>query len=155
MALPAADQRESILDNIEAQLNTIKKANSVGGVNYSFDIEKVVRNAETWNEAARRNHPVILIGPGTETFRHTASDQVIVDWRIDLYLYVAANDASDRFRMLNLLLRDVVRCLYADTTRGANAIQTTLTERVTDELDQHGQNSARFTFTVQVEEDFT
>ncbi len=125
MGTPA---RTSILSNLSTALSTITTGNG-----YNTTVATVENEAKTWADVPDSQKPWVGYVPIAEVMQFLPGDQVRVELPLDIICHVVGNTNADRSTKLNNLLDDVIAALNVDTTRGSNAISTTVLSADTDE----------------------
>lgn len=133
MATPA---RKLILDN----LKTVLEAITVGGGYKSTvaRVEPLVRDAADVDKALR---PYLCFIAGRTRYAHLPGGNVRAVMTVHIVGHVAGSSDSDAAAKLSNLEDDVWKALNTDTTRGGNAVMTTITESETDEGDPDKQST--------------
>jgi protein involved in polysaccharide export with SLBB domain len=127
MATPA---RKLILDNLATVLASI--AVSGGYKTTVATVERVIR--EPGDKAVGANAvPLVGFAPIRETHEYQPGNQIRVVMEASAVGHVLGTSDSDRTDKLSNLLDDLVAALNLDTTRGANAVSTTVKTCETDE----------------------
>jgi hypothetical protein len=125
MGTPA---RTSILSNLSTTLASITTGNG-----YNTTVLTVENEAKTWGDVPESQKPWVGYVPVAEVLQFLPGDQVRVELPLDIICHVSGTTSSDRSTKLNNLLDDVIAALSVDTTRGSNAISTTVLSVDTDE----------------------
>ena len=125
MGTPA---RTSILSNLGTTLATITTGNG-----YNTTVVEVENEAKTWADVPDSKKPWVGYVPIAEVLQFLPGNQVRVELPLDVICHVKGNTNADRSTKLNNLLDDVIAALNVDTTRGSNAISTTVLSADTDE----------------------
>ena len=140
----ATPTRRLVLQNIKTVLDTISTDNS-----YKTDVDTVEALGKSWATVKPGEKPWIGIVPQRESLKFEYSN-IRVTLTVLLIGHVAGTTQDDRASKLNNLLDDIIAAMNADTTRGNNAISTTITTVDTDEgaPDGDGDGSMVITMTV-------
>ena len=125
MGTPA---RKLILNNLQTTFETVTTGNG-----YKTTVDTVQALARGYFDVKTGERPFIGYVPGIETVQHQPSN----------IGHVSGTSLADRQTKLNNLIDDLIAVLNVDTTRGSNAISTTVTQFETDEgdPDAHGDGS--------------
>ena len=125
MGTPA---RKSILDNIGTVLATITTGNG-----YKTTVVSVEPFAKGWGDMGAGLKPFIGFAPGSERFQYQPCGSIRVALNVALTCHISGSTQSARSTALNDLLDDIIKALSLDTSRGNNAIATTVSQVETDE----------------------
>lgn len=125
MGTPA---RKAILSNIGTVLATITTANG-----YKSDVVTVEAVGKGWGDVSTSEKPWIGYSPGREALQYFPGNSIRSELSITLIAHIAGSTQSDRGTKLNDLLDDIIVALSVDTSRGSNAISTTVLTVETDE----------------------
>jgi hypothetical protein len=125
MGTPA---RTSILSNLGTVLATITTGNG-----YKTTVTTVEAEAKTWADVPASLKPWIGYVPTVEIIEYLPGDQIRAVLPLDLICHIVGQTNAARSTKLNDLLDDVIAVLAVDTTRGSNAISTTVVSVDTDE----------------------
>ena len=146
--------RTSILLNVKTTLEGITV---IGGYNTTvLTAEPYLRGRE---EVKPGEMPYLGFGFDPESYEHHPSSKMRVKVPLTIVGYTQTRGWAARSAALNLLLDDVIKAMFTDTTRGGYAIMTTLRETQTDEhdpdVDSHGEGKgmAYATFDIVYERD--
>jgi hypothetical protein len=117
--------RELILSNLETVLSGIT---TVGG--YENDIASVQRWKQRGNPL--KDVPCIIVTAGPEDKKKGPNPLVTARLKVYLELYSRQDetDANATDTILNSILKDIEKALYADVTRGGVAVDTDVQEVV-------------------------
>lgn len=125
MATPA---RRLILEDL------VETLEGIDGSDTKIGVQTVELLAKTWAQVPGAQRPWIGVMPGVETFAFQPGQCIRVVFDISLVCHVEEDKDQDRqVEDLNDLLDDVIATLQTDTTRGGNAVMTTVTTVATDE----------------------
>lgn len=114
--------------------NLVKTLRGIDGAGTKTRVEQVELLAKTWAQVPGSMRPWIGVMPGVENFEYQPSRCVRTIFNISLVCHVEEDNDQDRqVDKLNDLLDDVFSTLQTDTTRGGNAVMTTIQSCATDE----------------------
>lgn len=126
----ATPPRKLISDNLKSTLESILVA---GG--FKTTVVKVETVLREWDEIGDSTQmPWLGFMLDTETFDHEPGGMIWCTLPFIIVGYVNVDDTTRR-GIVSDLLDDIIKALEADTTRGANAVVTSITEQGTDEAD--------------------
>ena len=123
----ATPTRRLILQNIKTVLETITTDNG-----YKTDLSKVEPLGKSWATVKPGEKPWVGIVPQRESLKFEYSN-IRVSLSVLLIAHVAGTTQDDRASKLNDLLDDIIAAINLDTTRGSNAISSTIKTVETDE----------------------
>lgn len=127
MGTPA---RKLILDNLATVLAGITVANG-----YKTTVVTVERVLKDWGTVGAQQMPWLGFAPGKETFEHQPCGVIKTTLELKLVGHINASTDAARCTALSNLVDDVIAALNVDTTRGDNAVVTTVVDSETDEGD--------------------
>ena len=135
MGTPA---RKLILDNLQTTFEGITTGNG-----FKTSVTLVQALARGYFDVKTGERPFIGYVPGVETVQHQPGGNIYCSLALSVIGHVSGTSLSDRQTKLNNLIDDLIAALNTDTTRGSNAISTTVTQYETDEgdPDAHGDGS--------------
>jgi len=142
MGTPA---RKLILNNLQTTFEGITTGNG-----FKTTVVKVQALARGYADVKTGERPFVGYVPQAEQVQHQPFDQMLCTLNISVIGHVNGNSQSDRSTKLNNLIDDLIAALNADTTRGANAISTTLVQLETDEGDPDARGDGSVLAQVQV-----
>ena len=142
MGTPA---RKLILNNLQSTFETVTTGNG-----YKTTVTKVQALARGYADVKTGERPFIGYVPQSEQVQHQPGDQMLCTLTVSVIGHVSGNSQSDRSTKLNNLIDDIIAVLNVDTTRGSNAISTTLTQLETDEGDPDARGDGSVLAQVQV-----
>ena len=125
MGTPA---RTSILSNVGTTLATITTGNG-----YKVTIVTVEPVGKTWAGVPKGLKPWVGYIPLAETLSYLPGGQIRCVLPVQIIVHISEATQADRATKLNNLLDDIIAALNVDTTRGSNAISTTVLSVDTDE----------------------
>jgi hypothetical protein len=115
--------REAILSDIETVLSGIGIANG---------FENDVASVQRWKQRGNplKDVPCIVITAGPEEKKKGPNPLITARLKVYLELYTRQDegDASATDTVLNSILKDIEKALYADVTRGGKAVDTDIQE---------------------------
>ena len=127
MTTPA---RKAILDNLQTTFEAITTGNG-----YRTTITKVQPLARGYADVKTGERPFIGYVAGQESIEFQPFDLIRSTLNMSIIGHVSGASQADRSTKLNNLIIDIPRALNTDTTRGTNAIKTTVVSYETDEGD--------------------
>ena len=142
MATPA---RRLILQNIKTVLETITTGNG-----YKTTVVKVEALGKSWATVKPGEKPWLGIVPQREAFQYQPAGLMRSALTVLVIAHVTGTTQDDRGSKLNNLLDDVIASMNLDTTRGSNAIHTTITGVETDEGAPDGDGDGSMVVTLDV-----
>lgn len=123
-------KRKLILENLQSTFAGITTGNG-----YKTSVQTVEALARGYFDVKTGERPFIGYVPGGETVQHQPGGNMYCTMSLAVIGHVSGDTLSDRQTKLNNLIDDIVAVLNVDTTRGANAISTTVVSFETDEGD--------------------
>jgi len=123
----ATPTRRLILQDVKTVLETITTDNG-----YKTDVTTVEALGKSWATVKSGEKPWVGIVPQRESLKFEYSNIRVV-LPVLIIAHVAGATQDDRASKLNDLLDDVIAAINLDTTRGANAISSTIKTVETDE----------------------
>lgn len=141
----ATPTRRLILQNVKTTLSDISVING-----YKTNIATCEALGKSWATVKPGQKPWVGIVPQRETYIHQPGSLMRVTLSLIIIGHVSGSTQDDRASKLNDLLDDFIKAMNTDTTRGSNAIHTTLAQVETDEgaPDGDGDGSMVATFNV-------
>lgn len=143
-----AAQRALILDDILETLEGV--AEDLTSRSTPCKVERVLR---TWNDPGLER-PWLGFAPGKTIFEHKPFGFIECRMPVDIVGHIASEDDNDRAEFVAALQDDVLKALEVDTTRGRNAITTTIKDEVSNEgspdTQSHDGGSGSFAMVVEV-----
>ena len=129
----ATARRKLILDNIFATLNGLT----------TYDGETITAQfaAKSWDDFDLPAIPFVGIVPLREDITHEPFEKMRVALQLSLICHVRQDTQPLRSEKLNVMFDDIVAALEEDTTRGCEAIHTTITSLETDEGDDDAEGN--------------
>jgi len=127
MATPA---RLLVLQDLKATLEGITTGNG-----YKTTVATVEAVAKGFADTPTGDKPWIGVYPQREAFSYEHGGNIRITLTILVLCHISGATVGGRAASLNDLLDDVIAALGVDTTRGANAVMTTITHVETDEGD--------------------
>jgi len=122
--------------------NLIETLQGIDGSTSKIAVNEVELLAKTWAQVPGTIRPWIGVVPGTENFQWQPGECIRVVFMLSLVCHVSDdNDQDAQVDDLNDLLDDISAALSTDTTRGGNAVMTTVTNVNTDEGAPEGGSS--------------
>lgn len=148
-----ANARIGIMSDLKTTLEGID-----GTGDYTTTMGSVYRHIRTWNEADHTIRPIACIHFGSEVYQYETfgaggEGNIRVQLTVDLLFYLNAATEATRITALDNLLDDVWIALHNDTTRGGNAISTTIVSAQSDQPDIDGQEALRVTLLIVYDRD--
>tara|TARA_R100000655_G_scaffold85285_1_gene124945 strand:+ start:26155 stop:26610 length:456 start_codon:yes stop_codon:yes gene_type:complete len=125
MGTPA---RSSILSNLSTTLASITTGNG-----YNVTVVTVEPVGKAWAGVPQGLKPWIGYVPLAEQLEYLPGDQIRCVLPIQIIVHISEATQPARQTKLNNLLDDIIAALNVDTTRGSNAISTTVLSVDTDE----------------------
>lgn len=117
--------RESILGGIETVL---------GGIRITNGYENDVASVQRWKQRGNplKDVPCIVITAGPEEKKKGPNPLITARLKVYLELYTRQDegDSAATDTLLNSILKDIEKALYADVTRGGKAVDTDIHEVV-------------------------
>jgi hypothetical protein len=134
--------RKLILANLQTTFEGVTTGNG-----YKTTVTTVQALARGYFDVKSGERPFIGYVPGAEAVQHQPGGNMYCTLALSIIGHITGNSLSDRQDKLNDLIDDIIAVLNVDTTRGANAISTTITGIETDEgdPDAHGDGSVLIT----------
>ena len=135
MGTPA---RKLILNNLQTTFEGVTTGNG-----YHTSVTLVQALARGYFDVKTGERPFIGYVPGVETVQHQPGGNIYCTLAVSVIGHISGTTLSDRQTKLNNLIDDLIAVLNVDTTRGSNAISTTVMQYETDEgdPDAHGDGS--------------
>jgi hypothetical protein len=133
MGTPA---RKGVLDNVATTLAGITAGNG-----YKTTVATVERCIKDWDSVGVQSMPWLGFGPGVERYTHEPGGMLLTELDINIVGHLNEATAENRTTKLSALVDDVIAVLSVDTTRDANAIQTTIAESEADDGDPDNNDS--------------
>jgi hypothetical protein len=127
MATPA---RRLILQDLKTTLESITVANG-----YKNTVKKVEAVAKGFADTVVGDKPWIGIYPQQEMFQFEHGGMIRVVSTLLVMVHIAGATVDSRSDVLNDFLDDIIAAMNVDTTRGGNAVMTTVNSVQTDEGD--------------------
>jgi len=125
MATPV---RKLIIDDIKTTLETITTGNG-----YKSTASTVEVMAKSWLQVNEAIRPWLGIVPGSTKYEHLPNRLVRAIFQLHIIVHVANGTLEQKRESLNNFEDDIWAALNVDTTRGLNAVSTTIIETETDE----------------------
>ena len=132
----ATPSRKLIIDNMKTTLEDITVANG-----FKSTVTMVEILAKTWLQTSEVIRPWLGIVPQQTNYQHLPGDLVRSVFKVDIIGHVANGTYEQKRDRLADLLDDIFSALNADTTRGKNAVSTTITTSETDEGAPDGEGT--------------
>ena len=126
----ATPTRRLILQNLATTLAGITTGNG-----YKTTVTTVESVAKSYADTTATEKPWIGIYPQREALAYEHSGNIRVTFAFLLLCHISGVSVDNRSATLNDLLDDIIGVLGVDTTRGGNAVMTSLTSVETDEGD--------------------
>ena len=142
MATPA---RRLILDDVKTVLATITVANG-----YKSTVKTVEALGKGFADTPVGDKPWAGVYPQQESFSFESGGLIRVTLTLLVMVHISGATVDDRSTALNNLLDDVIAALGEDTTRGSNAVMTTITTVETDEGDPDAYGNGSMAITAEV-----
>ena len=127
MATPA---RRLILQNLKTTLESITTSNG-----YKNTVNTVESVAKGFSDTATGDKPWIGIYPQQESFQFEHGSRIRVTLTLLIMVHISGATVDSRSSVLNDFLDDIIAAVSVDTTRGGNAVMTTVNSVQTDEGD--------------------
>ncbi len=124
----ATPSRKLIIDNLKTTLESITIANG-----YKSTVNKVEVLAKTWLQVSEVIRPWLGIVPQETSYEHLPAGRVRSVFHIDIIGHVSNGSYEEKRERLADLLDDVWGAVNVDLTRGANAVNTMISQSETDE----------------------
>jgi len=130
--------RKLILENLQTTFEGITTGNG-----YKTTVQTVQALARGYFDVKTGERPFVGYVPTSEAFQHQPGGNMYSTLNVTVIGHISGNTLAERQTKINNLIDDVVAVLNVDTTRGSNAISTTVTQFETDEgdPDAHGDGS--------------
>ena len=142
MATPA---RRLILSNLKSTIEGVTVANG-----YKTNIVTVESVAKSFADTVSGEKPWVGIYPKRESLAYEHGGVIRVTFTALLICHISRATASVRADSLNDLLDDLIAVLSVDTTRGGNAVMTSIVTVETDEGDPDAYGHGSMVATTEV-----
>lgn len=124
----ADSPQKLIVDNLVTVLKAIKVVNG-----YKTDISDVQLEALDWATARQKySLPMMGVIPAMTRFEHVANGIIVAHQDVHIEFIYQAPDLATTYNTGDAIIDDVIGAIYADPTRGGNALHTTIVSAQTD-----------------------
>ena len=141
----ATPPRKLIMDNLQTTFEGVTAA-----AGYKTTVVTVQSLARGYFDVATAEKPFIGYVPGIEIVQHQPGNNIYCTLNMSIIGHISGETLSDRQDMLNDLADDLIAVLNVDTTRGSNAISTTITQFETDEGDPDAKGDGSLLMQAQI-----
>lgn len=124
----ATPKRQLVLDNLFEALQAI--AATAGARSVPKTVERTIKE---WASTGAEERPYIGMQPAREIHTHQPFFVVDVKLTVNIVGHVTSNNDTERSQNLNDLMDAIYAAIHLDTTRGNNAISTTVLQTETEE----------------------
>jgi subtilisin family serine protease len=120
--------RKLALANLRTALGQISVANG-----YATNITEIGDQAIDWDSVYQKYAlPVICVVPGQVRYEYVSKNILVVRQVVSLEFAYEAPTQDDAWDTGDAIIDDIIGAIHVDTTRGGNALHTTIIDAQTD-----------------------